>query len=139
MRRGLLPFPAAGLALLLPVLCLTPAAPVHGGEVGVPISLTVDPASIKQGDDSETFLKTIVTLQGPSPEYFICEVRSEDKRKIACSDIIIKKGDTGGVGIATVKWSEIEADGPIKITARNVETPDVVVSFTVTLQVRTTE
>jgi hypothetical protein len=136
MRRGILSFPAA---LFLAVFCLLPAGLVHAGGVGVPISLSVDPASVKQGDDAETVLKTLVTLQGPSPDYFICEVRSDERGKITCSDIIFKKGDTDGVGIATVHWSQVEGDDQIKITARNVETPDVVVSFTVNLQVRTTE
>jgi hypothetical protein len=135
MRRGTLSFPAV---LLLAVFWLMPGL-VHAGGVGVPISLSVNPASIKQGDDAETLLKTVVTLQGPSPDYFICEVRSDERGKISCSDIIFKKGDTSGVGIATVHWSQIEGDDQIKVTARNVEAPDVVVSFTVNLQVRTNE
>jgi hypothetical protein len=135
MRRGPCSLPSA----LLLALVLLPAGLVHADHVGVPISLTVAPASVKQGDDAETLLKTTVTLQGPSPEYFICEIRSDQRGKVTCSDIIFKKGDTQGIGNAVVHWSQVVADDQVKITARNVETPDVVVSFTVNLQVRTTE
>jgi hypothetical protein len=139
MRHGTFVLPAAGIALLSLVFCLATAAPLRAGSVGVPVTLSVDPASVKQGDDAQSILKVIVTLQGPSPDYFICAVRSEDKRKISCSDIIFKKGDLNGVSVATVNWSQIDSDSRIEITARNVEAPDVVVSFTVNLQVRTNE
>jgi hypothetical protein len=139
MRHGTFAHPAAGLALLMFAFCLAPAAPIQAGAVGVPVSLSVDPASVKQGDDAQSILKIVVTLEAPSPEYFICEVRSDDRSKISCSDIIFKKGDLSGVGLATVNWSQIDADCRVKITARNVETPDVIVSYTVNLQVRTNE
>ena len=127
------------LVLLLAVFCLLPMGLLHAGGVGVPISLSVNPGTVKQGDDGETVLKTVVTLQGPSPEYFVCEVRCDERGKISCSDIIFKKGDTQGIGIATVHWPEIEDDDQVKVTARNVEAPEVIVSFTVNLQVRTAE
>jgi hypothetical protein len=143
MQRGPLALSVPGLALLLLAAAVPVTSPAQVqtpvSRIGVPVALSVDPASVKQGDESQTILKTVVTLQAPSPEFFVCEVRSEDKRKIACNDIIFKKGDTEGIGTATVNWSQIEADGSITISARNVETPDVVVSFSVNLQVRSAE
>jgi hypothetical protein len=136
MRCGLSFLPAARFSVLLLAFCLLPAVLARADAVGVPVTLSVTPASVKQGDQEEAILKTVVTLQGPSPDYFICEVRSEDKRKVSCTDIIFKKGDTEGVGLATVFWSRIDDDCKVKITARNIETPDTVVSFTISLQVK---
>ncbi len=103
---------------------------------GVPISLAIEPGTVKQGDDGRTYLKTTVTLQAPSPTYFICEVRSQDKHKLECSTIIFKKGDLQGKGYATVFWSGVSDDTSVKVKAFNVEAPDVAVSFTVQLQVK---
>jgi hypothetical protein len=135
MPRGLLSHRAARLLPVLAFLCLLPGL-VYADREGVPVTLSVDPGSIKQGDDLDSILKTVVTLQAPSPEYFVCEVRSENKSKISCSSIIFKKGDTEGVGLATVHWAQIGSDTRIVLTARNVETPDVIVSCNVDLQVK---
>jgi len=110
----------------------------HAGAdtVAVPISLSIDPAVVLQGDDQRTVLKTTVTLQAPSPGYFICEVRSKEKRKLECTSIIFKKGDTEGQGVATIYWDNVKTDSTVKVSAFNVDTPDTVVSFTVKLQVK---
>jgi hypothetical protein len=104
---------------------------------GVPISLSIDPATITQGDESRTVIKTTVKLAAPSPDYFICEVRSEDRQKVACTSIIFKKGDTEGTGTATIDWTHVAVDSAVKITAFNVATPDTTVTMTVNLVVKT--
>ena len=103
----------------------------------VPLQLTVDPATIREGADDKVTLKTVVTLQSPSPRFFICQVRSEDRNLISCTDIIFRKGDTVQTGSASFSWSNITADCEIKIAAFNIETPDTISWFTVSLRKKT--
>lgn len=128
----------AGSRLVFPLLAglLLASIPGRAGGVGVPVSLSIDPATITQGDERRTVVKTTVTLEAPSPNYFICEVRSQDRQKLECTSIIFKKGDTEGTGTATVYWPNVEVDATVKVTAFNVDTPDTVVSFTVNLAVK---
>jgi hypothetical protein len=120
---------SATFALLLASYLPAQAVPADGVLVG----LSAEPSTIKQGDALKTTIKTKVTLQAPSPNYFICEVRSP-KRALACTSLVFKKGDTEATGTGAIDWTRVLLDTTVKISAFNVNTPQKTIYFTIKLQ-----
>ncbi len=107
---------------------------LHAFETGVPVKLVITPSTVQEADATRTTVKVHVTLRAPAPCYFICELRSSDRRQLSLTDIIFKKGDTEGASTGTVDWSEVAADGSIKVLAFSADAPDQTVAATVLLQ-----
>ena len=106
---------------------------LHAFETGVPLKLVIIPSSIQEEDATRATVKVRVTLRAPAPCYFICELRSSDRRQLSLADIIFRKGDIEGVGTGTIDWSEVPADGSIKVQAFSTDAPDQKVEATVAL------
>ena len=109
--------------LLLTVLFCLGLVPLAAAPPDVPGKLMVDPSVVKEGAQSVTVIQTVVVLRAPAKDYFICEVRSPDRRRIDTTSIIIKKGDKGGVGKAFINWKHVPLDTKIRLTAFNVQQP----------------
>jgi hypothetical protein len=107
---------------------------IQAFETGVPVKLFITPGTVQELDATRTTVKVRVVLAVPAPCYFVCELRSSDKRQLSLADIIFKKGDTEGVGTGTVDWSEVSADGSIKVLAFSTDAPDRTVEAIVQLQ-----
>jgi hypothetical protein len=122
--------PVFGLALGLIIAFPAAAAPS-----GVVAGLSIEPATVQQGDPDTTVVLTRVTLQAPSPDFFICQVRS-DNHDVTCSSIIFKKGDTEATGKATINWANLQTDTQVILSAFNIESPDKEASATLRLQTK---
>jgi hypothetical protein len=109
-------------------------APAQAFDTGVPIKLVITPSTVKEADATRATVKVLVVLRSPAPCYFICELRSSDRRQLSLTDIIFRKGDTEGFGAGTVDWSEVPADGSIQVLAFSTDAPDQTVSASVLLQ-----
>jgi hypothetical protein len=107
---------------------------VRGFATGTPLSLTIDPATIRQKSEkmTSTTLATVL-LQEPSPDFFICILRSDDKEKIVFPTIVFRKGDTKGSSEGRVQWKAVLRECRVRISAYNAESPDRKMTFTVTL------
>ena len=114
--------------LCLGLVSLT-AAPVD-----IPTQLLATPGVVKEGDKRTSVLQITVTLRAPARNFFICEVRSADSRRLETSSIVIKKGERMGIGKATVHWRNVPLDSKIKLSAFNVQYPLNEASCTVTLK-----
>jgi len=110
------------------------AGPVRGFATGTPLSLAIDPATVRQTSEKATSTtRATVLLQEPSPDFFICVLRSDDKKKIVFPTIIFRKGDTKGSSEGLVQWKAVLRECRIRISAYNAESPDRKLTFTVTL------
>jgi len=104
---------------------------------GIPIKFTVDPATVRQGEKQVSSIMAHVTLQAPSPTYFICQIRSSDKDDLVTFDnIIFKKGQTEGMSSGRVHWQRIPVDCQIKISAFSVDAPEGKLWFTISLKTK---
>jgi hypothetical protein len=123
---------AAGWGMIALLLLLK--SPAFAYRAGEPLTLVVDPATIRQKSDEATSqVHAIVRLKEPSPAFFICEVRSQDGGKMAFSSIIFAKGQIEGTGKGVVQWKGVLRQTRLRITAYNVDVPDPRLSTTVTL------
>jgi hypothetical protein len=115
-----------GWALVLPALAF---------ETGVPISFGVDPATIRQRADTKIAkVEAIVTLQEPSPAFFVLTIRSHDADQISFASIIFRKGDLRGTSEGVVHWKAVSRDARVRLSAYNADLPDTQLTFTVTLK-----
>jgi hypothetical protein len=101
---------------------------------GIPVTFTIDPATIRQGEKDTTPVEATVVLQSPSPTFFICELRSADTGKISFPNIIFKKGDTQEEAKGLVNWKSISKEVRVRILAYSSDAPDRQLSFTVVLK-----
>jgi hypothetical protein len=122
-----------GLALTFALIWLG-SLPAPAFSTGLPVSFTVDPATIRQRDRDTSEVQALVKLSEPSPTFFVCQIRSFDSDKIAFSTIIFKKGDTQGKSVGTVHWKAVYKDCRVRLSAFNTDAPDQQLSFTVALK-----
>jgi hypothetical protein len=85
-------------------------ATTFGMSTGVPAAFSIEPATLRQGDKDVTTVLATVTLQSPSPTFFVCALRSADKQKIDFATIIFRKGQTTGEAPGYVHWHSILKD-----------------------------
>jgi hypothetical protein len=131
MRSGLRIL-AAGLGVV--ALTLASEYPALAFPAGKPLTLIVDPATVRQKSDQATArVHAIVRLKEPSPAIFICQVRSQDGAKMTFSTIIFAKGEVEGTGDGIVHWKAVLRETRLRVTAYNIDAPDPRLSFTVTL------
>lgn len=106
---------------------------------GVPATLTLDPASVRQRDKDTTPVAATVTLESPSPSFFVCELRSAEPRKISFPTIIFRKGDLTGHAEGFVYWKAIRKESRVRVNTFSTDAPDRQLSFTVVLRPKTAE
>jgi hypothetical protein len=80
-----------------------------------PVKLAVSPSTIREGYDYKGAIKTILTLSHPAPGEITYHVVSSDLKKVTCTDITFKAGETEARGTLKVNWAKIERDGRIRI------------------------
>jgi hypothetical protein len=122
-----------GTCVLGAVLLLGgPAA--RGFATGNPLSLTIDPATVRQKSEktTSTTLATVL-LKEPSPAFFVCVIRSDSEAKITFPTIIFRKGDVKGTSEGQVEWKAILHVSRVRISAYNADAPDRKLTYTVTL------
>ena len=109
-------------------------SPLLGFATGTPLSLKIDPATIRQKSEkmTSTTLATVL-LNEPSPAFFVCVIRSESEAKISFPTIIFRKGDLKGTSEGNVQWKAILHVSRVRISAYNADAPDRKLTFTVTL------
>jgi hypothetical protein len=120
------------------LVCLLPTT-VDALSTGVPVLFTIDPATIRQRDKETTEVAVAVTLQTPSPSFFVCEIRSMDKNKINFTNIVFRKGDTQGKSQGLVRWKTVRTDCRVRVCAFSVDAPDQQLWFTVALKPKAVE
>jgi hypothetical protein len=128
---------SARLLLVIAVLLMIPDT--FAFSTGTPSQFSVAPATVRQRAEATTSVVATVVLKTPSPGFFICQVRSSDPDKLTFSTIIFKKGDREGKSAGTVKWSNVDRDCRVKVSAFSVDAPDIQLSFTVELKIRQDE
>ena len=106
---------------------------------GVPVSFTVDPSTVRQRQKDTSAVTATVTLESPSPTFFICELRSADPRKLSFPTIIFRKGDIRQQTQGVANWKFVRKDARIRVTAYSVDAPDRQLSFTVALKPKAAE
>jgi len=122
--------------LLLVMAVALALAPEPGAafSTGDPLAFTVDPATVRQKSGQEfTRVTARVMLKDPSPDYFICTIRSGDENKINFPGIIFRKGDRKGTVVGTVHWKLVRREVRVRLTVCNAEAPDRRLTFTVAL------
>jgi hypothetical protein len=107
---------------------------VRAFSTGIPNKFTVDPATVRQKNEATTPIIATVLLKSPSPEFFVCQVRSSEPEMVTFPTIIFKKGDLKGMSEGAVHWSAVTKDATVKVTAFSVEAPDLRISFTISLK-----
>jgi hypothetical protein len=130
MRR-----PLPGLWLLVLIgLGVALGHPARGFATGTLLSLSVDPATLRQTSDKATSKAvTTVLLQDPAPAVFVCIVRSDQPAKIGFPTIVFRKGDRKATCEGKVQWKSVLRECRIRISAYNADAPDRRITFTVTL------
>jgi len=109
-------------------------SPAWGFTFGDPLSLAIDPATVRQKSQKTTSVAlATVLLKEPSPDFFVCVIRSASEAKISFRTIVFRKGDTKGTSEGTVQWKAIHRVSRVRISAYNAEAPDRKLTFTVTL------
>jgi hypothetical protein len=108
--------------------------PAPASQTGTLASFTVDPATSRERNEETSRVEATVTLTTPSPAFFVCEIRSEDSRKVTFENIIFKKGDLKGKGEGVVHWKTVLKDSRVRVSAFNTDAPDQQISFTVILK-----
>jgi hypothetical protein len=109
--------------------------PARSFDTGVLISFGVDPATIRQRADTKmTTVEAIVTLQQPSPAFFVLTIRSHDADQISFASIVFRKGDIRGTSEGVVHWKAVQRDARVRLSAYNSDSPDQQLTFTVTLK-----
>src|SRR5579871_5357160 len=75
---------------------------------GTPLSLQVEPATVRQQEHSRT-VKVIATvvLQDPAPHVFVCRLRSQEAAKISFPTIIFHPGDVRATSEGVVHWKSV--------------------------------
>lgn len=106
---------------------------------GIPASFVIDPGTVRQRARETTPLAATVTLESPSPAFFVCELRSAEPRKVSFASIIFRKGDLTGHAQGFVYWKAIRKDTRVRVTAFSTDAPDRQLSFTVLLRPRQAE
>lgn len=114
-------------------------ATTFGMSTGVPAAFSIEPATLRQGDKDVTTVLATVTLQSPSPAFFVCALRSADKQKIDFATIIFRKGQTTGEAPGYVHWHSILKDVRVRVTAYSTDAPDRQLAFTVLLKPKPAE
>ncbi len=115
-------------------LALALAGPARGFATGNLLSLTIDPATLRQTTDKATSRPTAtVVLQDPAPAVFVCVLRSDESPKISFPTIIFRKGDRKATCVGTVQWKNVLRARRIRISAYNADAPDRKMTFTVML------
>jgi hypothetical protein len=125
----------ATLSFLAVLLVLAGMLPAIAFETGIPLSFGIDPATIRQRSGSDmSKVEATVILKAPSPAFFICQIRSYKADQISFPTIIFRKGDLKGKSEGTVHWKAIPRDARVRLAAFNADSPEMQLSFTVTLK-----
>lgn len=122
------------LSGILGILFLLGVPEAWGFATGNPLSLAIDPATVRQKSQktTSTTLATVL-LKEPSPAFFVCVIRSDNEAKITFPTIVFRKGDMKGTSEGKVQWKAILHVSRVRISAYNADAPDRKLTFTVTL------
>jgi hypothetical protein len=112
-------------------LCVLNAAALS---TGIPLRFEIDPATIRRQAENETFVLATVVLKVPSPNVFVCQIRSGDKNKVTFTDIVFRKGQLKGTASGIVHWQRVPDECEVKVSAFSVDAPGEKLWFTVTLK-----
>jgi hypothetical protein len=131
-----LPSPSLRRLVFVLISTLGTILPSYAFSTGVPTQFTVDPASVRELEKDESTVTATVTLQSPSPTYFVCQIRSSDRQKLSFTNIIFKKGQVEGTAPGTVHWLQVLKDTAVKVSAFSVDAPGNKLWFTVSLKLK---
>jgi hypothetical protein len=120
-------------------LALSGSVAAEAHSTGVPLSVSFQPGTVRQGDSASTEVDAIIVLRSASPAFFVCQVRSTDEGKIHFGSVVFAKGQTQAKAVGAVTWINVRKDGGIKVNVFSADAPEMMISGTVNLRVTETD